>query len=166
MGEKVLWMSGKWSVYAEKTKAKFAGWYKKEKIRLWKRGQKIALPICEKNGPDSPSGLARTARSARLRFCLFRRFVFIQGVCLSRRGEAEPTCSKTSIRLSAKGVKYRDKSRRVWGVYNYKIIQMIDNLCKMCVLYSRYKLNFKNEGTITLVTGAFFAIHSLHSWNL
>jgi len=32
------------------------------------------------------SGLARTARSARLRFCLFRRFVFIQGVCLSRRG--------------------------------------------------------------------------------
>ena len=40
------------------------------------------------------SGLARTARSARLRFCLFRRFVFIQGVCLSRRGEAEPTCSR------------------------------------------------------------------------
>ncbi len=40
---------------------------------------------------------------------------------------------------------------------------MIDNLCKMCVLYSRYKLNFKNEGTITLVTDAFFAIHSLHS---
>lgn len=128
------------------------------------------------------SGLARTARSARLRFCLFRRFIFIQGVCLSRRGasgfpakrsaatfcgvKASPTCSKTSIRLSAKGVKYREKSRRVWGVYNYKIIQMIDNLCKMCVLYSRYKLNFKNEGTITLVTGAFFAIHSLHSWNL
>ena len=41
------------------------------------------------------------------------------------------------------------------GLYNYKIIQMIDNLCKMCVLYSRYKLNFKNEGTITLVTVAF-----------
>ena len=40
------------------------------------------------------SGLARTARSARLRFCLFRRFVFIQGVCLSRRGAAEPTCSR------------------------------------------------------------------------
>ena len=121
------------------------------------------MPMCEKNGPDSPSGLARTARSARLRFCLFRRFVFIQGGCLSRRGEAEPTCSKTSIRLSAKGVKYRDKLRLFLGVYNYKIIQMIDNLCKMCVLYSCYKLNFKNEGTITLVTGAFFAIHSLHS---
>ena len=49
------------------------------------------------------------------------------------------------------------------GLYNCKIIQMIDNLCKMCVLYSRYKLNFKNEGTITLVIGAFFTIHSLHS---
>lgn len=79
----------------------------------------------------------------------------------ARRSRAD--LFKTSIRLSAKGVKHRDKSRRVWGVYNYKIIQMIDNLCKMCVLYSRYKLNFKNEGTITLVTGAFFAIHSLHS---
>ena len=67
---------------------------KKEKIRLWKRGQKIALPMCEKNGPDSPSGVARTARSARLRFCLFRRFVFIQGVCLSRRGAASTTCSR------------------------------------------------------------------------
>ena len=33
------------------------------------------------------SGLARSARSARLRFCLFRRFVFIQGVCLSRRAQ-------------------------------------------------------------------------------
>ena len=52
------------------------------------------------------------------------------------------------------------------GLYNCKIIQMIDILCKMCVLYSRYKLNFKNGGTITLVTGAFFAIHSLHSCNL
>lgn len=40
------------------------------------------------------SGLARTARSARLRFCLFRRFVFIQGVCLSRRGAASTTCSR------------------------------------------------------------------------
>ena len=40
-------------------------------------------------------------------------------------------------------------------LYNCKIIQMIDNLCKMCVLYSCYKLNFKNEGTITLVTVAF-----------
>lgn len=48
-------------------------------------------------------------------------------------------------------------------LYNFKIIQMIDNLCKICVLYSRYKLNFKNEGAITLVTGAFFAIHILHS---
>lgn len=61
------------------------------------------------------------------------------------------------------GFNCKDKSRRVWSVYNFKIIQMIDNLCKMCVLYSCYKLNFKNEGTITLVTGAFFAIHSLHS---
>ena len=50
------------------------------------------------------------------------------------------------------------------GLYNCQIIQSIDNLCKMCVLYSRYKLNFKNAGTIiTLATGAFFAIHSLHS---
>ena len=49
------------------------------------------------------------------------------------------------------------------GLYNCQIIQRIDNLCKMCVLYSRYKLNFKNEGTITLVTGSFFAIHSLRS---
>lgn len=135
---------------------------KKEKSAYEKEDKKIALPMCEKNGPDSPSGLARTARSARLRFCLFRRFVFIQGVCLSRRAQ-RADLFKTSIRLSAKGVKYGDKSRRVWGVYNCKIIQMIDNLCKMCVLYSRYKLNFKNEGTITLVTGAFFAIHSLHS---
>ena len=100
---------------AEKAKADFATWYKKEKIRLWKRGQKIALPMCEKNGPDSPSGLARTARSARLRFCLFRRFVFIQGVCLSRRAQ-RADLFKTSIRLSAIGVKYRDKSHRVWGV--------------------------------------------------
>lgn len=56
---------------------------KKEKNPPMKKRTKIALPMCEKNGPDSPSGLARTARSARLRFCLFRRFVFIQGVCLS-----------------------------------------------------------------------------------
>lgn len=67
---------------------------KKKKSAYEKEDKKIALPMCEKNGPDSPSGLARTARSARLRFCLFRRFVFIQGVCLSRRGEAEPTCSR------------------------------------------------------------------------
>ena len=74
---------------------------KKKKSAYEKEDKKIALPMCEKNGPDSPSGLARTARSARLRFCLFRRFVFIQGVCLSRRGAASTTCSKTSIRLSA-----------------------------------------------------------------
>lgn len=61
------------------------------------------MPMCEKNGPDSPSGLARTARSARLRFCLFMRFVFIQGVCLSRRAQ-RADLFKTSIRLSAKGV--------------------------------------------------------------
>mgnify|MGYP003177056180 CR=1 FL=1 len=67
----------------------------------------------------------------------------------ARRSRAD--LFKTSIRLSAKGVKYGDKSRRVWGVYNCKIIQMIDNLCKMCVLYSRYKLNFKNEGTFTFL---------------
>ena len=80
---------------AEKTKADFATWYKKRKKSAYeKEDKKIALPMCEKNGPDSPSGLARTARSARLRFCLFRRFVFIQGVCLSRRGEASTTCSR------------------------------------------------------------------------
>ena len=101
---------------AEKTKADFATWYKKRKKSAYeKEDKKIALPMCEKNGPDSPSGLARTARSARLRFCLFRRFVFIQGVCLSRRAQ-RADLFKTSIRLSAKGVKYRDKSRRVWGV--------------------------------------------------
>ena len=49
---------------------------KKKKSAYEKEDKKIALPMCEKNGPDSPSGLARTARSARLRFCLFRRFVF------------------------------------------------------------------------------------------
>ena len=100
---------------AEKTKADFATWYKKRKKSAYeKEDKKIALPMCEKNGPDSPSGLARTARSARLRFCLFRRFVFIQGVCLSRRAQ-RADLFKTSIRLSAKGVKYRDKLRRVWG---------------------------------------------------
>ena len=83
---------------------------KKKKSAYEKEDKKIALPMCEKNGPDSPSGLARTARSARLRFCLFRRVVFIQGVCLSRRGasgfpakrsaatfcgvKALPTCSR------------------------------------------------------------------------
>ena len=95
---------------AEKTKAKFAGWYKKEKIRLWKRGQKNRIADVREKRARFASGLARTARSARLRFCLFRRFVFIQGVCLSRRGasgfpakrsaatfcgvKALPTCSK------------------------------------------------------------------------
>ena len=69
----------------------------------------------------------------------------------------------TIIHRSVDEIQHIDKARRSLVVYNYKIIQMIDNLCKMCVLYSRYKLNFKNEGTITLVTGAFFAIHSLHS---
>ena len=76
---------------------------KKKKSAYEKEDKKIALPMCEKNGPDSPSGLARTARSARLRFCLFRRFVFIQGVCLSRRAQ-RADLFKTSIRLSAKGV--------------------------------------------------------------
>ena len=85
---------------------------KKKKSAYEKEDKKIALPMCEKNGPDSPSGLARTARSARLRFCLFRRFVFIQGVCLSRRAQ-RADLFKTSIRLSAKGVKHRDRSRRV-----------------------------------------------------
>ena len=73
---------------------------KKKKSAYEKEDKKIALPMCEKNGPDSPSGLARTARSARLRFCLFRRFVFIQGVCLSRRAQ-RADLFKTSIRLSA-----------------------------------------------------------------
>lgn len=69
----------------------------------------------------------------------------------------------TIIHRSVDEIQHIDKSRRGLVVYNCKIIQKVDNLCKMCVLYSRYKLNFKNEGTITLVTGAFFAIHSLHS---
>lgn len=85
---------------------------KKEKIRLWKRGQKNRIADVREKRARFASGLARTARSARLRFCLFRRFVFIQGVCLSRRAK-RADLFKTSIRLSAKGVKYRDKSRRV-----------------------------------------------------
>lgn len=76
---------------------------KRKKSAYEKEDKKIALPMCEKNGPDSSSGLARTARSARLRFCLFRRFVFIQGVCLSRRAQRAdlfkdkhtPKCPKT-----------------------------------------------------------------------
>ena len=69
----------------------------------------------------------------------------------------------TIIRRSVDEIQHIDKARRGLVVYNCKIIQMVDNLCKMCVLYSRYKLNFKNEGTFTLVIGAFFTIHSLHS---
>ena len=38
-------------------------------------------------------------------------FLYKAYACLGER--SEPTCSKTSIRLSAKGVKYRDKLRRV-----------------------------------------------------
>ena len=49
------------------------------------------------------------------------------------------------------------------GLYNCKIIQMIDNLCKMCVLSIKYKLNYKNESTINLVPGDFFDIHSTTS---
>lgn len=46
------------------------------------------MPMCEKNGPDSPSGLARTARSARLRFCLLGGlFLYKAYACL---GEAKP----------------------------------------------------------------------------
>lgn len=71
----------------------------------------------------------------------------------------------TIIRRSVDEIQHIDKARRGLVVYNCKIIQMVDNLCTMCVLYSRYKLNFKNEGTITLVTGAFFAIHSFYCGN-
>ena len=86
---------------------------KKKKSAYEKEDKKIALPMCEKNGPDSPSGLARTARSARLRFCLFRRFVFIQGVCLSRRAQRAdlfkdkhtPKCQKEFLR-NTRDVKY------------------------------------------------------------
>ena len=100
--------------------------------------------MCEKNGPDSPSGLARTARSARLRFCLFRRFVFIQGVCLSRRAQ-RADLFKTSIRLSAKGVKYRDKSRRVWGgCIIIKLYRWL-TICAKCVYY-KGAINLINLG--------------------
>lgn len=73
---------------------------KRKKSAYEKEDKKFALPMCEKTGPDSPSGLARTARSTRMRFCLFRRFVFIQDVCLSRRAQ-RADLFKTSIRLSA-----------------------------------------------------------------
>ena len=59
------------------------------------------------------SGVARTARSARLRFCLFRRFVFYARRMLVSARRSLDDLFKTSIRLSAKGVKHRDKSRRV-----------------------------------------------------
>ena len=119
--------------------------------------------MCEKNGPDSPSGLARTARSARLRFCLFRRFVFYTRRMLVSASAASRLVQDKHTPKCQMGLNIEINHVVFEGLYNYKIIQMIDNLCKMCVLYSRYKLNFKNEGTFTLVIGAFFAIHSLHS---
>ena len=67
---------------------------KKEKNPPMKKRTKNRIADMREKRARFASGLARTARSARLRFCLFRRFVFIQGVCLSRRGEAEPTCSR------------------------------------------------------------------------
>lgn len=45
----------------------------------------------------------------------------------------------TIIRRSVDEIQHIDKSRRGLVVYNYKIIQMVDNLCTMCVLYSRCK---------------------------
>ena len=57
----------------------------------------------------------------------------------------------TIIRRSVDEIQHIDKARRGLVVYNCKIIQMVDNLCTMCVLYSRYKLNFKNEGTFTFL---------------
>ena len=45
----------------------------------------------------------------------------------------------TIIRRSVDEIQHIDKARRGLVVYNYKIIQMVDNLCTMCVLYSRYK---------------------------
>lgn len=47
------------------------------------------------------SGLARTARSARLRFCLFRRFVFYTRRMLVSARRSRADLFKTSIRLSA-----------------------------------------------------------------
>lgn len=52
MGEKVLWMSGKWCVHAEKTKADFATWYKKEKNPPMKKRTKNSHCRCaRKTGP-------------------------------------------------------------------------------------------------------------------
>ena len=45
----------------------------------------------------------------------------------------------TIIRRSVDEIQHIDKARRGLVVYNYKIIQMVDNLCTMCVLYSRCK---------------------------
>ena len=57
---------------------------KKEKNPSMKKRTKNRIADVREKRARVASGLARTARSARLRFCLFRRFVFIQGVCLSR----------------------------------------------------------------------------------
>ena len=45
----------------------------------------------------------------------------------------------TIIHLCVDEIQHIDKARRGLVVYNYKIIQMVDNLCTMCVLYSRCK---------------------------
>lgn len=45
----------------------------------------------------------------------------------------------TIIRRSVDEIQHIDKARRGLVVYNCKIIQMVDNLCTMCVLYSRCK---------------------------
>ena len=45
----------------------------------------------------------------------------------------------TIIHRSVDEIQHIDKARRSLVVYNYKIIQMVDNLCTMCVLYSRCK---------------------------
>ena len=45
----------------------------------------------------------------------------------------------TIIHRSVDEIQHIDKARRGLVVYNYKIIQMVDNLCTMCVLYSRCK---------------------------
>lgn len=45
----------------------------------------------------------------------------------------------TIIRRSVDEIQHIDKARRGLVVNNCKIIQMVDNLCTMCVLYSRYK---------------------------
>lgn len=45
----------------------------------------------------------------------------------------------TIIRRSVDEIQHIDKARRGLVVYNCKIIKMVDNLCTMCVLYSRCK---------------------------